>query len=194
MDTVRTCSTWATLRPKMFGVGDFWLKTTIIIKIESHPFYLTYPRFETTRLSCFQSRQIFHEIHETGQHYNHPPQTFLAQVYVLTYVIQWGSKSFSRCIFIFIVIIIILFMLIVYEILFHLRKKWRNKKYWKFKGIRIQMRNQKDLDPILSSSCVVYKCCWKITWPLKIDFISWTFQIFKDDIIMIAEHERSKGC
>ena len=68
LNTVRTCSTWATLRPKMFGVGDFWLKTTIIIKIESHPFSLTYPRFETTRLSCFQSRQMFHEIHETGQH------------------------------------------------------------------------------------------------------------------------------
>ena len=28
-----------TLGEKMFGVGDFWLETTIIIKIESHPFY-----------------------------------------------------------------------------------------------------------------------------------------------------------
>ena len=35
-DTVRTCSTWATLRPKMFGMGDFRLKIMIIIKIESH--------------------------------------------------------------------------------------------------------------------------------------------------------------
>ena len=25
--------------PRMFGVGCFWLETTIIIKIESHPFY-----------------------------------------------------------------------------------------------------------------------------------------------------------
>ena len=28
-----------TLPPKMFEVGNFWLETTILIKIESHPFY-----------------------------------------------------------------------------------------------------------------------------------------------------------
>jgi hypothetical protein len=28
-----------TLTPRMFGVGCFWLETTIIIKIESHLFY-----------------------------------------------------------------------------------------------------------------------------------------------------------
>ena len=28
-----------TLWPKMFGVGDFWLETGVIIRIESHPFY-----------------------------------------------------------------------------------------------------------------------------------------------------------
>ena len=26
-----------TLRSKLFGVGDFWLETRVIIKIESHP-------------------------------------------------------------------------------------------------------------------------------------------------------------
>ena len=28
-----------TLGPKMFGVGDFWLKTRVIIKISTHPCY-----------------------------------------------------------------------------------------------------------------------------------------------------------
>ena len=28
-----------TLGPKMFGVGDFWLKTRVIIKISTHPYY-----------------------------------------------------------------------------------------------------------------------------------------------------------
>ena len=48
LKTVETCVIWPqiykiwihTLPPRMFGVDCFWLETTIIIKIESHSFYL----------------------------------------------------------------------------------------------------------------------------------------------------------